>query len=362
MTSTSLRSMLFALASGALFACSNPPPVNDGGDASGPADALVFPDASSDASNYRPTYHRCTENADCDTANLEICDRTYAGGMCRRITCGTNTDCGGIGICTRTQGCVPFCTLQSDTCQPYGGICLAFALPFETNTGCFPACNPSAMSNDPEGGMRACTNMLTCDPYQGKCVARVSTSGADNGEPCTDDGQCRSNLCIPEVDVRFGDRPTGFLNGYCTSYAPLPSDATFAAARGMNLPTSTCPPGSVVLPSPDAAPGSATRCLKACTADAQCRSGYRCDRRGGGADMFANGACVPIDCAAAGAMCPDNTSCRMADSDGGTLFTGSRCVRDRDGGASDASAADGASADSAMEAGADAGSMDASAG
>jgi hypothetical protein len=361
MTSTLLRSSLVALASSTLIACSNPPPPSDAGDASSAADTWVFPDVSLDASNYRPTYHRCEDNADCDTAHREICDRTYAGGMCRRITCTSNDECGGIGICTRTQGCVPFCTLQSDTCLEYGAICLAFALPFESNTGCFPACDPNVMRNDPEGGMRACTNMLTCDPYQGKCVAHVSTAGADNGEPCTADGQCRSNLCIPEVDRRFGERPTGFLGGYCTSYAPLPSEATFAAARGMNLPTSTCPPGSVVLPSPDAAPGSATRCLKACTRDAECRPGYHCDRRGGGSDTYANGACVPIDCAEAGAACPSGTSCRIADGDGGTLFTGARCVRDQDAAASDASTTDGAWADSASESGTDAGPMDASA-
>lgn len=76
--------------------------------------------------------------------------------------------------------------------------------------------------------------------------------------------------------------------------------------------------------------------------------------------MFANGACVPIDCAAAGAACPSGTSCQMASGD--ALFTGSRCIRGGDGGASDASATDATAADSSSEASVDASGMDASAG
>lgn len=328
-------------------------------------DGVSFPDVTSDGSTaYQPDYRRCTQQTDCDTTNGEVCDRTYPGGMCHRSVCGTSTECGVLGICSENRGCIPRCTLQSDTCTQYGGICLAFAVPFEANQGCYPSCNPAATMNDPDGGMRACTNMLQCDPYRSECVATPASSGAINGAPCVDDGDCRSGLCIPEVDDRIGLRPTGFLRGYCTSYAPLPTEATFAAASGMNMPTSNCPPGNVVLPNPAAAPGSATRCLAACTADAQCREGYFCDKQGGGTATYANGACTPIDCAQAGRMCPSTTSCRMADGDAGALFNGSRCVRDTDGGASDGgsdAAADGAN-DASADGASDASAMDASAG
>jgi hypothetical protein len=363
MTTTSLRPALFVALAATIVACTTPPPPSDAGSDGTGADSLIFPDVSVDGSaRYAPDYRRCTANNQCDTANDEVCDLTFPGGMCRRIVCGDRTDCGNLGICSE-QGCRPYCTLQSDSCTIYGGICLAFRIPFDTNTGCFAACDPNApaASNDPEGGMRACLNMLMCDPYNGQCVSRPTTSGAVNGEPCTDDRDCRSGLCIPEVDTLSGIRPTGFLGGYCVSYGVLPRESVFAAARGMNLPTSTCPSGTVVLPAPEAAPGSAARCFKACTADAQCRAGYRCDMRGGGTDMFANGGCVPIDCAAAGAMCPAGSSCQRADADAGALFTGSRCVRNSDGGAPDASADASADANPTDSASADVGAMDAAA-
>jgi hypothetical protein len=81
-------------------------------------------------------------------------------------------------------------------------------------------------------------------------------------------------------------------------------------------------------------------------------------------DMFANGGCVPIDCAAAGAMCPAGSSCQRADADAGALFTGSRCVRNSDAGApdaSDASADASADANPTDSASADVAAMDAAA-
>lgn len=358
---------LVALAS---VACS--PPVNNMPDASDAtaSDGLNFPDVPGDAAPTGSTYRACNETAECDlTPNVlglpEICDLTYPGGMCRRIRCTNDNQCGPLGVCSDRDGCIPRCTRQSDTCTQYGAMCLAFQLPFLGNGGCFPACNASAPRTDggaADGGPRACLRDLTCDPYVGDCVSRVTSAGRENGEPCTSDGDCRSSICIPEFDTRIETRATGFLDGYCVSHAPLPADRVFAAQRGMNLPTSTCPPGTVVLPSAEAAPGSAARCFKACTSDSMCRAGYRCDRIGGGTAMFANGGCVPIDCAAAGASCPSGTECRaaMGDPDAGVdpLFTGSRCLRAADAGApTDASAGD--AGDASTDASAP---MDASAG
>jgi hypothetical protein len=156
--------------------------------------------------------------------------------------------------------------------------------------------------------------------------------------------------------VAIGPRPTGFLDGYCVSYAPMPSAQAFANARGMSLPTSTCPPGSVVLPDSTTTAGAATRCLKACVSDRDCRSGYRCDRRGTAAEDFSNGACVPIDCAAPGAVCPSGASCLRAEADAGALYVGSRCVRD----AADGGAASDARDDATIEeASVDSGAIDA---
>lgn len=362
----------------ATAACSTPNNTPDVLDATS-SDGLVFPDVPGDATSTGSSYRACAESAECDlTPNTlglpEICDLTFPGGMCRRIRCTDNSQCGALGVCSERDGCIPRCTRQSDTCTQYGAVCLAFQLPFLGNGGCFPACDPNVPRADggvADGGARACLRDLTCDPYLGECVSRVVSSGRENGEPCAIDGDCRSGICIPEVDVRIDTRATGFLDGYCVSHAPLPTESVFAARRGMNLPTSSCPPNSVVLPAPDNAPGSAARCLKACTSDAMCRAGYRCDRMGGGTAMFANGGCVPIDCATAGASCPAGTSCTAAVvSDGGTdpLFTGSRCLRASDAGApsdagSDATASDSSSADSSADAGADAATpMDAAAG
>lgn len=333
------------------MACSGPTPMGDAGDAT-TTDGLVFPDVEQDVRLSTSTYRACNDSSDCDeTPNTlgvrEICDVTYPGGMCRRVRCTDTSQCGALGVCSLRDGCVPRCTRQSDTCTQYAAVCLAFQIPFLGSGGCFPACDPRAARSDgggaADGGARGCLNDLVCDPFAGRCVARPSTAGAENGSPCTGDGDCRSSICIPETDARIDVRPTGFLAGYCVSHAPLPAESVFGARRGMTLPTSTCPDGTVVLPDPDAAPGSATRCFKACTSNSMCREGYRCDRMGGGTAMFANGGCVPIDCAAAGASCPAGTQCQRADVDAGALFTGSRCVRSSDGGTGTDASADGSS-------------------
>jgi hypothetical protein len=349
-------------------ACSTPLVPADASDVVIPGD-LVFVDVPIGPPRVAD-YRRCTSNADCnrntsDGGAPEVCDLQFPGGMCRRSLCTNNAQCGPLGICVNARGCLPRCERQSDTCEPFGALCLAFALPFEDNAACFPSCDPGVPSAAADASVdamapRACAAGLQCDPHRGDCVSTPVTSGALNGAPCRDDGDCRSGLCIPEVDRRMGLRPTGFLDGYCVSQSPLPRESVFAAARGMNLPRSTCPPDTVVLPS-TAAPGSAARCLKSCSDDSMCRPGYRCER--GDADAgYRNGGCVPIDCAALGARCPAGSSCVRADGDGGMLFTGSRCVRDAmsaDGGAlmTDADV-DGSTPDGSVL---DAGALDASA-
>ncbi|MDP3279258.1 MAG: hypothetical protein Q8Q09_28970 [Deltaproteobacteria bacterium] len=319
-----------------LVACSPTGPMGDGGDVVVLPDGLVFPDVAVDARPFvEPTYRRCVVNEDCNRTlssdgSIEICDSQFPGGMCRKLSCTTDTQCGRLGICAGAKGCLPFCDRASDSCLAYGGLCLAFAIPFEARTGCFPACNPRGPNPTSEGD-RVCAMRTQCDPYVGACSSRVRTEGAENGAPCRDDGECRSAFCIPEVDSRLGMRPTGFLQGYCTSQAPLPAESVFTAARGMNLPTSTCPTGSVVIPAPMSPVGTAARCLKACMVDGDCRSGYRCDRINDGAGMpqYRNGACVPLDCSVPGAMCPAGTQCQSASGDdaGAALFTGQRCLR-----------------------------------
>jgi hypothetical protein len=347
-----IGTIAFALASPLLAAgCPAPPAPADASDVVIPGD-LVFVDVPVTPPRV-PDYRRCGSNADCnrdanEAGGVEVCDLQFPGGMCRRALCTNNAQCGPLGVCVNARGCLPRCERQSDTCAQFGGLCLAFALPFEDNSACFPACDPaipSAMGTSVDASApRACAMGLQCDPHRGDCVSTPIASGALNGEPCRDDGDCRSGLCIPEVDRRMGLRPTGFLGGYCVSQAPLPRESVFAAARGMNLPRSTCPPDTVVLPSTDA-PGSAARCLKACADDSVCRSGYRCDR-GDPAAGYRNGGCVPIDCAAAGARCPEGSTCVRSDGDGGVLFTGSRCVRD--GASSDAGVVRDASVDAGV--------------
>jgi hypothetical protein len=348
-------------------------PTNNNGDSGpGPSDALVFPEVSVDVPGVRNYFQRCRENADCTgvapNGARELCDRSFPGGMCRVLTCATSAICGPMGICTRQRGCLPRCDLNSDFCSMYSGMCLSFDLPLNENTACFSVCDSAAPGEPPDTrtpvdmGPRVCRAGLTCDPYLNRCVEMPRTTGLENGAPCRADNQCRSDRCIPEIDTLDGRQATGFLGGYCVSEAPLPSAGAFERALGGFLPRSTCPANSVVLPPTDPmrAPGSAARCMRECMADADCRGGYRCERGRNmmGAPAYRNGGCVPLDCSAPNTQCPAGSRCVASDSDGGVLFTGSRCLSTapNDGGAGDASSD--ASRDASMQDGGEADATD----
>lgn len=133
------------------------------------------------------------------------------------------------------------------------------------------------------------------------------------------DSDCRGGRCLTEIDSTTSTA-TGFLGGYCLSYGRYPGDAAYVA--GSPIPQSNCPPGSGVIPIGMPAEGDSIACLKTCTSNTQCRSGYTCSHLQdmSGANFSSNGTCLPLDCSMSGMTCPTGTHCVTMSGTGGTSY------------------------------------------
>lgn len=118
-----------------------------------------------------------------------------------------------------------------------------------------------------------------CDPYSHKC-GTVDTTLQDDGAPCALQTDCRSGLCIPEMN---GTAPTGFLDGMCVSYCVQPADADYQAKT---LPVADCPDNEACAPSATGGAGYLTQCRPRCTRDSDCRPDYVCNQPPGSLDGF----------------------------------------------------------------------------
>jgi hypothetical protein len=228
----------------------------------------------------------CQTDDACDQTGNGRCLTVFPVPFCTR-DCNTNSDCGNHGTCFAGT-CIPACTTGGLECDQYGSACAITdqAHP-ESSRGCLGACVPGS-----DAGVNSCRGSGMCDPYVGFCTD-MAAPGADNGDPCTTDNDCRSGTCFPETTTAG---PTGYIGGYCVSNGRVPSSS---ALTGTTLPQSTCPDGSAILPDTGQVEGDVGTCYKTCATTQDCRAGYACTL----------GICTPEDCSAAGNTCPSGYSC-----------------------------------------------------
>jgi hypothetical protein len=295
------------------------------------------------------------------TMCLDAATSGYAGGICTH-TCTADTDCRGVGGGTRpglcatigtAQYCVRDCTDRTmatpqpgigETCERDDAICRNVVRSGTYRGECTPSCGVM--------GGPACDTGTRCNAWTGRCEPMSAPNpppGAENGDACMRDGDCRSgNRCIPEfltgtpqhlcatgntrtcnTDTECGGAagscinryftfgtpglPTGWVGGFCMSSCSLPvgfnSSTFWSMAR---LPQSNCPTASICVPYLGQAARDEGLCRFECTADTNCRPGYVCNRQFGtstGTRTFPNGYCAPMNCLQTGRTCPAGYAC-----------------------------------------------------
>jgi hypothetical protein len=228
----------------------------------------------------------CSADDQCRYAAGAQCLTSYPGGLCSVRCDPDGPQCGLTGTCVQNI-CLPACS-ATNNCLSVGGMCAQ-------DWYCAPSCG---------AGSLPCSNGTVCDPYSVACTTQPATGGADNGAPCTSDDQCLG-FCLDDGTAGAEGNPGGYLGGMCVSYARAP-DRSALVDRGP-LPTSNCPPGSVIVPPINAA-GDMTLCLPECHDDGDCRPGYACWTRDG-TNTYSDGYCAPIDCADRVHQCPAPSAC-----------------------------------------------------
>ena len=260
----------------------------------------------------------------------------YATGFCTKA-CTTSAQCGSGGNLLRQSLYAIRCTPGGLECPMWGAGCQV--VDAQGDLGCGPACLPTGAT--PPLGEPPCPTSMACVPESGFCGGPTpSATAASDGAPCTQNTDCKSQICYPEIDTQgvFGPPgPTGFIQGYCISGSLLLPQS--AAVMNTPIPQADCPPGSAPLfaSPPNTNPGDIGPCFTACTSNAGCRGGYACtDPATGGAvgSFFSNGLCLPSDCSmSSGNACPTGYSCVVTPASDAGPASG-RCTA----GASDAGA------------------------
>jgi hypothetical protein len=275
-----------------LTACSHstgdPATVVDDGGTTPVLDAPLTPD-----SEFYPwdgsvaLFGPCTAKEQCRYATGAQCLTSYPGGLCS-IRCDLGLDCGFNGICVQNV-CLPACSANGN-CVTLGGMCAEA-------TYCVPSCG---------AGAPQCPAGAVCDPYAAACTTSPTVDAGDNGAPCASDDQCLG-FCINDgVSIPFMPLVVGYLGGMCASYARAPDPGVLV--DGGLLPTSNCPPGSVIVPAYTFVAGDMILCLPACQSDSECRPGYACWMTDG-VTTYADGYCAPFNCMDGVHHCPPPSRC-----------------------------------------------------
>lgn len=250
-------------------------------------------------------FNACSAPGMC-MGTMPRCDQTFPGGSCT-IRCTTSRQCGEGATCvTQLNQCYKACTEGGEECGPQEVCALIDSMTMQR--ACFPSC-----FSTPPAGQPGCASGTVCDPYAGACVdpATAMHMGADNGEPCANDDACKSGRCFAELNE--DGSPSGFVGGMCFSSARSPNPSLYRP--GMAIPQSNCPAGNVALPfvifgiSDDGGDGDGALCLKACTADSQCRPGYTCEKLTASGMSTTNGFCFQANCLAAARAAMPNNGC-----------------------------------------------------
>ena len=155
----------------------------------------------------------CGEGTTCPTGLACIGDGRFAGGYCSAM-CPDGT-CPGDAACDDSYGpplCLASCLVPSDCRDGYQcwrGSCRPLCADGIDCGGGTARCEADGRCVGPECEMDSdCAPSLGC--VGGRCVPIVDGGGLDPGQPCTDDGDCASGICL---DASLG----GFCSALCTS-------------------------------------------------------------------------------------------------------------------------------------------------
>ena len=282
-SSTLLRSltMSVAIAGAALSAgCDSSTPMTTP-DAGGVMDAASPLEMSS-------LFEPCEEDWQCpgEGAVCRLPADGYPRGFCT-VPCSDRTPCDAFG---RYHHCVAragetqaYCEVQcrnGEDCGRAGYTCTGYDTLPTPGGICIGSCTDDSQCGDGE----------TCDTYTNQCTA-TPAAGADTGEPCAGNEACRSVLCNPAAN--------GWPGGYCLGLCILPVGYNSTSLfEGDTLPQADCPADAICfLYDEHNSPGDQGVCVRGCTGDDDCRSGYTCRRSfqvgSGSTRTFENGYCTP---------------------------------------------------------------------
>ena len=249
-------------------------------------------------------FTHCSTNAQCGSGGT--CLTVFpGGGICTR-RCTNDRACGVDGACELNNGiCLPSCSTGGNECDRFGGACIPVDGAFTTGL-CLPSCYTSGA---PAGYPQCQEPMAMCDAYNGIC-ATMQPTGAEDGDPCVADVDCKGGRCITEIDPL--GQPSGWIGGYCLSFGRATN-----ITEGQSVPQSNCPPNAGAVPFDGQGPGDSAPCFRTCVADSDCRAGYQCDHLTSmsGGQFFSNGICLPVDCSRAGMQCPAGYACATVTGD-----------------------------------------------
>ena len=241
----------------------------------------------------------------CDGLDNDCNDRVDETCSALGEPCGDGSECAG-GLCAATPagsvcsqpcdpmrpgfGCPPrfYCASQPGSCD---GFCVPGALglmPLETPCSADTECE-SGLCRDPGDGLRRCLD--PCRGDRGDCLdgeVCVGTDGACSvcidagrfgsarglGEICSEDAQCRSNVCVVREGVGECATPCGAGNRCGEGFACIEGNCLLEREQPVGSPCTSsadCALGAVC-----AAQGERRWCTANCSADAPCPLGFSC--------------------------------------------------------------------------------------
>ena len=225
----------------------------------------------------------CSSNDDCPYVVVDTSQGEKYGGVipCQGGSCGGQTAQVPPGqkkklgeTCANTLDCI-----QPLYCQPLSG----------SQAVCSQDCSPAA-KNCPTGF--ECLPFQN-DPNKGACVkgGGPTPPSKDNGQPCQNSGECKSQLCVNEGNGQFCRQPCAgdaqCPNGLkCSLFAGKNYGACFAdtgpppATKGNGEP---CQSSSECKSDLCVGSGAVGECIQACGGANACPAGYACMKLSSGA-------------------------------------------------------------------------------
>lgn len=170
-------------------------------------------------------------------------------------SCARDDDClGGSCMLNLTGGyCTRMNCLNDIACQEFGDArCVEQGELENTFRACYDGCSNDAECRFGYGCSNPDGSGGVCQPLDDEDLVRNPT-GADDGEPCAVDINCKGGTCLRDSE--------GYPEGYCT---------TLSCSRlGCNVQPSVC-----------LGLENNTACFTSCVDDIDCRVGYRCRGEG----------------------------------------------------------------------------------